>query len=584
MSQATNPVAASDTSAPAAVDRLPALVDPGPASEAAVALARRLGLTFTAADVLSRRGDDQSQLERWLDPKLSHLTPPDAMADLAVASDRIARALRNRERIAVFGDYDCDGITSTAIVTEVCRALGGEVVPLIANRFQGGYGLSQQALARVQASGASLLITCDVGSSDHERIAAALKLGIDTVVIDHHLVPDEPLPALAFLNPQRPDCGFPYKGLASCGLALFVAAALRKRMSVDLDVRRWLDLVAVGTIADVAPLTGDNRALVRAGLRYLNNGHRLGLRALAMMGSSGKQRPMSAEDIAYQVAPRINAPGRLGDASLALAVLLEQDAPKAWMLAERVEQVTKQRRTLQRRIIGEALAQVASSGADNAAGLVLASPNWHAGVVGIVAGRLSDKLGKPTIIIAMDGDRGRGSGRAPAGFRLYDAIFACKDKLVGFGGHQAAAGVDVAATQVDAFRDAFAAACTQQLNGAAPAPKGRQAEVRLDRRDELMAVLADLERLEPCGQKNPAPRLLIHGAKVTRTRDIKGHLKVDLTFEGQPLSGFGPELGGYAQRVLGRTLSLVARLKRDHYNGGESAELLIEAIGPLDGG
>ena len=559
------------------------LVDPGPAGDAAIALAQRAGLSFTAADVLARRGRDDEGLERWLNPKLSQLTPPDSMADLGPATDRITRAIRNRERIAVFGDYDCDGITSTAILTEVLQALGGEVQPLIANRFEGGYGFSEPALRRVQASGASLLITCDVGSSDHERIAAALKLGIETVVIDHHLVPEEPLPAFAFLNPHRPDCGFPYKGLASCGLALLVATALRKRMEAKLDVRRWLDLVAVGTIADVAPLTGDNRALVRAGLKYVGAGHRLGLRALAMNGSSGKQRPMSAEDIAYQVAPRINAPGRLGDASLALQVLLEQDPPQAWMLAERVEKITQKRRTVQRRIIAEALTQVASSGAQEAPGLVLASSDWHPGVVGIVAGRLSDSLGKPTIVIALDGRHGRGSGRAPEGFRLYDAIAACKDKLIGFGGHQAAAGLDVAADKLDAFRDAFASACAEQLKGAPPRPKQRNAEVRLDARDDLMAVLADLEQLEPCGEQNPAPRLLIHDATVRQSRDIKGHLKVELNFQGQRLGGFGPDLGSYTARVKGRTLSLVARLKRDHWNGGRTAELLIEAIGPLDG-
>ncbi|MCA9618977.1 MAG: DHH family phosphoesterase, partial [Myxococcales bacterium] len=238
-----------------------------------MALAERVGLTITVADVLHRRGATEGEiLERWLDPKLSHLTPPDAMADLDAGASRITRAIRNRERICVFGDYDCDGITSAAILSEVIATLGGDVTALVANRFAGGYGLSEMALDRVRATGASLLVTCDCGSSDHARLAAARKAGIDAVVIDHHLVPDEPLPAVAFLNPHRPDCGFPYKGLASCGLALFVAAALRRQLDPKLDIRRWLDLVAVGTIADVAPLDGDNRALVRAGLRVIAQG------------------------------------------------------------------------------------------------------------------------------------------------------------------------------------------------------------------------------------------------------------------------------------------------------------------------
>ena len=220
-------------------DRERRLIDPGPVAEGALELARAEGMTFTVADVLHRRGaTGGDELHRWLDPKLSHLTSPEGMADLDACADRIVRAIRNRERVAVFGDYDCDGITSATIMTEVIEALGGDVRAFVANRFAGGYGFSQMALERVRQSGASLLVTCDCGSSDHERIEAARKVGIDTVVIDHHLVPDDPLPAVAFLNPHRPECGFAYKGLASCGLALFVATALRKRLDPRLDVRR----------------------------------------------------------------------------------------------------------------------------------------------------------------------------------------------------------------------------------------------------------------------------------------------------------------------------------------------------------
>jgi len=249
------------------------LADPGEASASAVELARSLSLSITAADVLHRRGFDAGDTtRRFLDPKLSHLTPPDAMADRDASAARLARAIKARERICVFGDYDCDGITATAIMTGILRRLGAEVVPLLATRLEGAYGLSARALARVFATGATLLVTCDCGSSDHPRLADVKARGIDAIVIDHHLVPAEPLPVIAFLNPQPPECGFPYKGMASCGSRSRWAPPIRRALDVDLDIRPFLDLVAIGTIADVAPLDGDNRALVRAGLGVLAGG------------------------------------------------------------------------------------------------------------------------------------------------------------------------------------------------------------------------------------------------------------------------------------------------------------------------
>ncbi len=562
-------------SEPVAADAL----DPGPASEAAMALARALGISFTVADALHRRGVTAgADIERWLDPKLQHLTPPDGMADLEAAADRIARAVRNRERIAVFGDYDCDGITSCTIVSEVIEALGGEVKPLVASRFAGGYGLSQTALERVRATGASLLVTCDCGSADHERLEAARKVGIDAVVIDHHLVPADPLPALAFLNPHRPECRFAYKGLASCGLALFVATALRKALGQPLDVRRWLDLVAVGTIADVAPLTGDNRALVRRGLEIMARGDRVGLMALCINGAGGKKRFMSAEDVAYQVAPRLNAPGRLGDPSIALELLRERDPARAWALAERLERMTAKRRELQQQMTREAFADVEAGGFGDAPAIVLGRQGWHPGIVGIVAGRVADTLQKPAVVVALEGDRGRGSARTPAGFRLYDALRESSDTLLGFGGHQVAAGVEVAAASLAAFRDAFAAACARQLRQRPPPAPPHLPDVRLDPRDDPAAVLADLERLEPCGEQNAAPKLYLAEVEVLRAGEVKGHLKLELKLGQASVSGFGPELGGLSEALVGRRVAMVARLKRDHWRGG--FELLVEHVLP----
>ncbi|MCL2448492.1 MAG: DHH family phosphoesterase, partial [Polyangiaceae bacterium] len=358
---------------------------PGETTDEALALARALGLTRTAASVLVARGlSDPAEATRFLDPRLAHLTPPDAMRDRSEAVARIARAVRARERICVFGDYDADGVTAAALLTDVLRALGGDVVPVLADRFDGGYGLSHPALDRVLSTGATLVVTCDCGSSDHERLERARGAGLDAVVIDHHRVPDAPLPAVAFLNPHRPDCAFAYKGLASVGLALSMGAGVRAELGVALDMRRWLDLVAIGTIGDVAPLDGDNRALVRAGLAQLLHGGRPGTRALAHIAQCAAATP-TGEDVSFRLAPRINAPGRLEKPDLALALLLAKDDDEARRIAADVEVLCARRKEVERAVTAEALAMLEDPAMARLPAIVVARQGWHPGVVGIVA-------------------------------------------------------------------------------------------------------------------------------------------------------------------------------------------------------
>ncbi len=557
------------------------IADPGEASPEALAMARELGLSITVADILHRAGRAPDEAtRRFLDPRLSHLTPPDAMADREASADRIARAVRAGERIAVFGDYDCDGITATAIMTGALRALSGQVVPLLATRAEGSYGLSAPALARVMRAGPTLLITCDCGSSDHERLAAARAAGIDCVVIDHHLVPAEPLPAIAFLNPHRADCGFPYKGLASCGLALTLLAAVRKKLGSSLDLRPYLDLVAIGTVADVAPLTGDNRALVRAGLGVLQTGPRPGLRALAALANLDLGRGASAEDVAFRIAPRLNAPGRLGDPDISLELRLAHDSVTASALAATVEQAQMKRRAIQDEMLVSALAEIERAGFERDPAIVIAREGFHPGVVGIVAGRVTSRFGKPTIVIALEGAKGRGSVRGPSGARLHDALSLCRAELVGFGGHQAAAGVEVRADRVEALRAAWCDAFREQDLPAASAFAA--AHVRLDDRDDLAAVARDLERLEPCGEGNRPAYVLLPGAAVRSARNLKGHLKLELTFARREISCFGFELGELAPRFTGRSVDVVGRLRRDAWRGGDAVEIRIEHVAAAD--
>jgi single-stranded-DNA-specific exonuclease len=540
-----------------------------------------LGISVTVADILFRRGHrDLEQLQRFLQPRLADLTPPWAMADRELAAERLARALRAGERVCVFGDYDCDGITSAALVTEALVALGGDAVTLLASRFDGGYGVSAAAAARIVESGASLLVACDCGSSDHEILARIRQQGLDVIVIDHHVVPDQSLPATAFLNPHRPDCGFPFKHLASCGLALSVVAALRTAVGGKLDLREWLDLVAIGTVADVVPLSGDNRALVRAGLERLRRPSRPGVRALLELAKVDGGAALTGDDIAFRIAPRINAPGRLGPPDVALQLLLARSDEAARALAARVDQLTGQRRSQQERILAEAVDQIERQAWAGRPAIVVGQQGWNHGVVGIVASRLKDRYGCPVVAIGFDqSGTGRGSARGPAGSRLHDALQACAGALERYGGHQAAAGLEVRQERLQELRERFESACARELAGGADAGEQEgEGPVRLDPDDRHGQVLADLEQLEPCGKGNPTPQILVVGELVAARTVRGGHLKLELALaHGQRLAAFGPGLGARADGLAGR-LAIVGTLRRDLWRGGDAAELRISRI------
>jgi single-stranded-DNA-specific exonuclease len=555
-------------------ERLPAAAGPE-----ARELARTNRVSITLAEILWRRGiTETAAIERFLEPKLAHLTPPDRMVDRDPASERIAHAIQHGESICVFGDYDCDGITSAAIVTGVIEAMGGNARPLLASRFDGGYGVSAAAVSRIVQSGAKLLVTCDCGSSDHASLAEVRRHGIDVVVIDHHLVPSEPLPAIAFLNPHRPECGFPYKGLASCGLALSLAAAVRAKLGKQIDLREWLDLVAIGTIADVAPLDGDNRALVKAGLRVLQLGRRPGVRALLELARFDALRQISGEDVAYRIAPRINAPGRLGSPDLALELLLSKTEDDARAIGARIEQLSNERRSIQERMVAEAVAEIEADGWAERSAIVVGKEGWNHGIVGIVAGRLATRYERPVIVVGFEGAVGRGSVRGPKGSRLHTALGRVESALERYGGHQAAAGVEVKLEKLGELREGFERACEELAQSSGPSHDKPNDFVLLDPSDAPHRVLGDLNRLEPCGQANEKPRLVID-CSVVAAREVKGgHLKLELALANNVrVAGFGVNMGSRAGELTG-DVCLLGTLRHDAWRGGNAVEVRVERI------
>lgn len=551
-------------------------------------LASALGLHPLVARVLAARGvEDPAAARAFLAPRLADLTRPDGMADRDAAAARIDRALQAGERIAVFGDYDVDGTTSAALLTCALRALGGDVVPLVASRFDGGYGLSDPAVARIVETGASLLITCDCGTSDHPRLATLRARGMDAIVVDHHKVPDEPLPALAFLNPQRPDCAFPFKGLASVGLALTVAAAVRARRSTPLDLRTFLDLVAVGTIADVAPLERDNRILTRAGLDRLAQGQgRPGLRALAR--EARLRARLRAHDVGFSIAPMLNAPGRLGAARPTLDLLLADNDTDAARLARELVAANEARRKISAELIEQATAQVgAVYGPTLPAGLVVGGDGWHPGVGGIVAGRLVERFGRPVMVIAFEQATGAGSARAPKGFALYQAVAACAREMEQFGGHDGAAGMRVRRERLDALRALFAEACARH---ATPAGTGGAPAVRADAElleEDLTGPLADhLEALEPTGHAHPEPLVLVRNARIADTRPVGiGHLRARIAVGRVTVGAFVRD--GATRRERGelalperRPVDILGHLRPDPFAGPGAVQLDLVASRP----
>jgi single-stranded-DNA-specific exonuclease len=546
-------------------------------------LAAELGLSGTLGEVLWDLGHRQAAAcRRFLEPKLSELSSPANMADRGRLASRLAEAIRHGERICIFGDYDCDGITSAAILYEVCQRLGGNAQVELASRFDGGYGLGAQALERVMRLAPNVVVTCDCGSSDHASLRELTKSGIDCLVIDHHLVPDEPLPALAFLNPHRPECGYPFKGLASCGLALSVAGELRKQLGIEFDLRACLDLVAIGTIADVAPLVGDNRTLVRAGLRCIEKPRRPGLRALMRRARFESDVSITAEDIAFRIAPRLNAPGRLGSPLPALRLLLARTDVEAEALADEIEALQIARRAAQDTMIEDAEAEILRRGWHGADALVVGSDSYNVGIVGIVAGRLAERHGCPVVVYGGEGGVARGSVRGPVGIPLYDLVRETSSCLLRFGGHHAAAGLEVELGRVDEFRELFVQASQRWLRNADSASEigGCQEVLVLGSKEEPMRVARELLLLEPCGEGNRPPLIGVIG-RVATARELRGgHLRLEIERSGGDIiGGFGPHLGARVESLISPAMA-VGTLRISTFAGQRRVELLVSDVVP----
>ena len=552
-------------------------------------MARELRLPAALCRVLlSRQVSDAETARGFLRPLLEHLHPPEVLADAPQAARRILGAVEKGETILVHGDYDVDGICSAALLTLWIRHLGGRAEPFIPDRLRDGYDLGPAGLRRAEEVGAALIVTCDSGILAHEAVAGARARGIDVVVTDHH-TPGETLPAAtAVVNPNRSDCGYPDPRLAGVGVAFKLCQLLgRLKGRPEAELLEHLDLVALATVADLVPLKGENRVLVRYGLRVLRQARRPGIRALLEVTDTDPSA-VDAGKVGYVLGPRLNAAGRMGSAMEALELLLEEDPKRARELARRLEELNDRRRDEDERTRDAALDRLARDfDPVRDFGVVVAGEGWHPGVIGIVASRVVERIHRPAVILSMENGSARGSARSIPGVHLLDAVRAGASHLRRFGGHRQAAGMDVEVDRIPHFREAFNEAVREQLQGRVPRPRAR-GDVALSLEEATDELVHYLQYVGPFGIGNPEPIFWARGVAVSGGARVvgKGHLKLRLRDRGRELDAIGFGLGDQiAPDVVGAgPVDVLFRLRINEFRGVRSLQARLEDLRLPGGG
>ena len=507
------------------------------------------GLSPLLAGLLAARGIVRPEdAQRLLTPSREPIPDPMLLRDMDRAVRRVRLALENGELIAVYGDYDVDGITATCLLTQFLTARGGRVVPYIPSRLGEGYGLNPEALHALAQQGVALILTVDCGITAVEETALAGALGIDVVITDHHACKEDLPAAAAVVDPHQPGCPYPFKGLAGVGVALMLALAVAGPQDAPAVLEEFCDLAAVGTVADVMPMTGANRAIVSLGLQRLDPPQRQGFASLIRCAGL-EDKPVTSVSVGYTLAPRINASGRMGMAEVAVELFLTKDSARADMLAAQLCELNRERQGIEGDIFQQCVHRLEESPQQGA--IVLAGDQWHQGVVGIVASRLAEKYACPCFMICLDGGVGKGSCRSWGDINLFELLSSCHQFLENFGGHALAAGFTVREENIPALSQALRRAVADSCHGEA-LPSVLEVDMAVAPQHLTVEAVESLDLLEPCGTGNPRPVFLLQGAQVHAMSQVgRGrHLKLRLESRGVPMdaiyfSNQGSELGLY---------------------------------------
>ncbi|MDZ7261515.1 MAG: single-stranded-DNA-specific exonuclease RecJ [candidate division KSB1 bacterium] len=552
-------------------------------AERVESFAKQLNVPRIIAKILLNRGiSDYDNAKNFFRPNLDLLHDPFLMKDMEEAVSRVCRALKNREKILIYGDYDVDGITAVSMLYLVFRDLGHEVSFYIPDRLREGYGLSPVGIHEAHKRGVKLIISVDCGVTALEEIELARQYGIDVIVCDHH-EPGTQLPqAAAILDPKRADCGYPFKELAGVGVAYKLAQALFEALSIDRSIlQRYVDLVAIGSAADIVPLVEENRIFVKAGLESLNESDKLGLQAL-LEACGLKNKEINTGQVVFIIAPRINAVGRMGDAERAVRLLTTQNVQQAKNIAAILEAENRHRKNVDEETYKQALEMIEQNcDLEKDKVIVLDLEGWHPGVIGIVASRIVEKYYRPTIMISTDEGIGKGSARSIPGFDLYLALKECKELMLGFGGHKYAAGLTIRQEKIHPFRERFREIADRWLTEEHLTPKLRiDGEIRLGHIDGKL--LRILKLFAPFGPQNMRPVFMSRNLEVVGTPMVVGnnHLRFKVRQDGVVIDAIGFNLGDLLYRIAPGepNLDMAYVIEENEWQGRTTIQLRVKDL------
>lgn len=527
--------------------------------------------------LLNRNIDTDEKIQKFLYPKITDLNDPYMFKDMEKAIVRIVEAIARKEKITIYGDYDVDGITSITVLKKFLDEIGAIVDYYLPNRLSEGYGLNHKALETIKQRGTKLLITVDCGISAYEEIEYAKEIGFDVIVTDHHECPERLPDAIAVIDAKRPDNTYPFNSLAGVGVSFKVVQALCQKLQLPAETYlKYLDIVCLGTVADIVPLIEENRVIVKYGLEVMKKTQNIGLKAL--IETSG-YKTIESSAISFGLAPRINACGRMGQAELALNMLLTENSEEAMRIAEKLQEMNKERQEVEKVIMQDAINMIEQKQLDKENVIVVGNENWHHGVIGIVASKITETYYKPSILICFEGDEGKGSGRSIDGFDLHEALSACGDKLLKYGGHEMAIGLTLKREEFENFKESMITFAKDKL------PEDLMPIVKYDAeistKDISKSTIESLKLLEPYGEANNSPIFVYKNVKVDSIRTLSNdkHLKLNIKEGNFMFNAIAFNMGDKKDSIrMGDKVDILHYLELNHYNGIESVQLNVKDI------
>lgn len=541
-------------------------------------IAEEHGISTLLAKILVNRGIvDSKQIKVFLEPQRHDFHNPFDMLDMEMAVNRIIEAIKNKEKTIIYGDYDVDGITSITVLKKFLNERGLDVDYYIPNRLEEGYGLNKEAIEEIAKKGYKLMITVDCGISGVEEVELANSLGIETIITDHHEQLDVLPNAYAIINPKRRDNTYPFRGLAGVGVVFKVIQAISMKLNLDeKEYLKYLDIVCIGTISDIVPLVDENRVIAKLGLMLVKCTKNVGLKEL--IEESG-YKTIDSGMVSFGIAPRINACGRMGKQEEALELFLTDNPEKAKTITKRLNEYNIQRQETEKQIFEQAISELEKENLEEKSSIVLAGENWHHGVIGIVASRITEKFFKPTILICIEDDIGKGSGRSVPGFDLHEALAQSSKYLEKYGGHEMAVGLSLKKENIQEFKNHFEEyAKSKGVKDIVPIIN---VDSEITKKDINKATVEQIKLLEPFGEQNKQPLLIYKNLKIASIRALSEgkHLKLMLKDENEIINAIGFNLGELSEEYLiGDKVDVVGTLEINAYNGQEQIQINLKDI------